>query len=411
MRLRSRGFLSKRFFPLFLLLLLVLAFLMGEAFLRIYLRQSQNALHGQMARNRAPDGSNFSLKDIIMPSNNPRLIYELIPNRYGTYKAKPYRSNSRGMRSPERPLEKAPGVWRIATLGDSTMFGSGVGQDESYPALLEEALNSIKDSRCYEVLNFAVPGYNTAIEVETFEVRAAKFSPDLALIQFDINDLALPNFIQETPSLLALDRSYLVSAVKSLLKGKSAKNALMRIAETQLKKTPLSRVKVGDEIIRFFEYRAEFTPEPYRYMVGWEGVIRALKHLWSVTDKPILHLSNPYPFTSTGFFQEDGLDPYTRCVQEAAAKPAGRAPLFVLDIRLVGEDFSSELGINAVQDLSVDFPQDPHPSRERHALLARAIYRSLIENGLLPENSVHYEEHEKVARFLWNKALEFWSKR
>jgi lysophospholipase L1-like esterase len=70
------------------------------------------------------------------------------------------------MRGPKISKKKPKGVWRIAALGDSTMFGWGIREEETFPAVLQRALNSGSDSREYEVLNFAVPGYNTAMEAE-----------------------------------------------------------------------------------------------------------------------------------------------------------------------------------------------------------------------------------------------------
>jgi len=259
---------------LLMLVSLVVALVIAEIAVRVYYKLSQRTIYQEMARQRVPNGSHFDLKDIIAPSDNPYLVYELIPNRRGTFQGVLLQTNSHGMRGPETTIKKREGTWRIAALGDSTMFGWGVKQEQAYPAVLEKALNTAGDSRRYEVLNFAVPGYNTAIEAEVYKQRAAAFDPDLILIQFDVNDLALPNFLFESPDILTFKRSYLLVLIKSLLKGRDARQSLARMASGDLQKSPLIDAPSADGVVKYFEYRAQFAPEQYRYMVGWDGVRR-----------------------------------------------------------------------------------------------------------------------------------------
>ncbi|HEX9668748.1 MAG TPA: SGNH/GDSL hydrolase family protein [Thermoanaerobaculia bacterium] len=120
------------------------------------------------------------------------------------------------MRGPEVPLAKPPGVFRIAGLGDSQMFGWGVGDDEVYLRRLEVLLNAraraAGDPRRFEVLNFAVPGYNAVMEVATFEHKALAFAPDLMIVHFVRNDL-------DTPHFAAPPRSYLLAVLRGALAG------------------------------------------------------------------------------------------------------------------------------------------------------------------------------------------------
>jgi lysophospholipase L1-like esterase len=391
---------------LLMLVSLVVALVIAEIAVRVYYKLSQRTIYQEMAQQRAPNGSHFDLKDIIAPSDNPYLVYELIPNRRGMFQGVLFQTNAHGMRGPETTIKKGKGTWRIAALGDSTMFGWGVKQEQAYPAVLEKALNSAGDSWRYEVLNFAVPGYNTAIEAEVYKERAAAFDPDLILIQFDVNDLALPNFLFEPPDMLTLKRSYLLALIKSLLKGRDARQSLAQMASGELQRSPLIDAPSADGVVKYFEYRAQFAPEQYRYMVGWDGVRRALDRLWAESNQPILHLSWIYRISSKKLKDFGDIDLFAHHVHEGRARRNDGHRLFFLDIVSVGHEFCKELGLQWVRDLVVDYPNDYHPSPERHVLIARAIYLALVENRLLPKDSILYPKKEAIAQLLWDQARE-----
>ncbi len=62
-------------------------------------------------------------KSILIDSADPEIRKELPPNFDGLMLGAQVKTNSFGMRGPEIPLEKPPGVYRIAVLGDSWSFG------------------------------------------------------------------------------------------------------------------------------------------------------------------------------------------------------------------------------------------------------------------------------------------------
>jgi lysophospholipase L1-like esterase len=121
----------------------------------------------------------------VRRSADPRLQFELKPG--STVQAEvEYRINAFGMRNPEVSETKAPGVRRIAVLGDSIAFGYWVSEADAFPRRLERLLDG---GGRVEVLNFGVPGYNLDQEIEMLRVRALRFSPDLVLVAFCLNDL------------------------------------------------------------------------------------------------------------------------------------------------------------------------------------------------------------------------------
>lgn len=91
--------------------------------------------------------------------------------------------NSRGERGPERALEKRPGVKRVLVLGDSTAWGWGVDDAQTWTRLVERELGS-----AVELVNLAVPGYGTDQELWVLEREAPRHQPDLVLLGFVHND-------------------------------------------------------------------------------------------------------------------------------------------------------------------------------------------------------------------------------
>jgi hypothetical protein len=140
----------------------------------------------------------ISLRGIIQPHSSDSIIYTLKPNLDLTFVRARVVTNSCGMRSPERPIAKPPGVYRIALLGDSFAFGWGVEQRKIFAQVLENNLNRIAaGSRRFEVLNFGVPGYSTFQEVALFEEIGLDFDPDAVLVYFVQNDFGMPFFIRD----------------------------------------------------------------------------------------------------------------------------------------------------------------------------------------------------------------------
>jgi hypothetical protein len=141
---------------------------------------------------------NPSLRHIVQSHPDDSIIYTLQPHLDLTFMRARVVTNSCGMRSPERPIVKPPGVFRIALLGDSFAFGWGVAQEATFAQKLENSLNRIASgAKRFEVLNFGTPGYSTFQEVALFEEQGLDFNPDAVLVYFVQNDFGMPFFVRD----------------------------------------------------------------------------------------------------------------------------------------------------------------------------------------------------------------------
>lgn len=150
--------------------------------------------------------SSVSLRTIVKPNSSDFIIYHLAPNLNLKFMGEPLKTNSFGLRGEEINVEKEPGVYRVALLGDSFAFGWGVKENESFAKILEAELSqkfkeaniSINNQpfKKVEVINFGTPGYATFQEVERFQEIGLQFKPDLVLVYFIQNDFGPPFFIK-----------------------------------------------------------------------------------------------------------------------------------------------------------------------------------------------------------------------
>ena len=73
----------------------------------------------------------------------------------------------------------------ILCLGEST---TALGGEKSYPAQLEDILNSRKSEMKFSVINRGMPGTNTEHILENLENNLKKFRPDIVITMMGIND-------------------------------------------------------------------------------------------------------------------------------------------------------------------------------------------------------------------------------
>ena len=117
--------------------------------------------------------------------------WEHVPNSRVVARGTVQTVNRWGMRDRDYAKQKPAGVYRIALLGDSNSFGSGVNDDEIFEHVLEEQLNrpaAAHDGPKYEILNFALGRYGPYCRLRILEEKAFEFQPD-AVLFVSVNDM------------------------------------------------------------------------------------------------------------------------------------------------------------------------------------------------------------------------------
>jgi lysophospholipase L1-like esterase len=86
-----------------------------------------------------------------------------------------------------RRMAGDPDAFTIVGLGDSIMYGVGQSKEDTY---LEQARRVLaeRSARGVEILNLAVPGYNTMQEDAVYKEIADRISPDLVLVHYWVDD-------------------------------------------------------------------------------------------------------------------------------------------------------------------------------------------------------------------------------
>ena len=99
------------------------------------------------------------------------------------------RTNAFGCRGPDVAEPKPDGGYRVLMLGDSVVFGWGVDDDVTFVRRLEREWNSVHPDRRIEVINTAVPKYDSNQEEATLRELGPRLRPDLVLLVYVVNDI------------------------------------------------------------------------------------------------------------------------------------------------------------------------------------------------------------------------------
>lgn len=319
------------------------------------------ALHG---RPTPPPGSVVSLGDSVVPSSNDRIAFELRPGLQDVvFRGQPLTTNSFGFRSGEIPVEEPEGAVTIVGIGDSIQFGYGVRREESYLERMATAIRAAHPGASWRLVNTAVPGYNTVMEVETLERKALRFSPDIVIVGVCGNDYAPPQYVREAIDPWRLDRCFLIHAARTRL-GRLAEERADGPDEVPIQ--AIVRRQQGDSV-----------PDRYSQLHGSEayrGAVERLKELSEEHGFRLLAFAiNDYPEAPEmmDVFREFGVE--TLHLQ----------PGLVRDLESrTGRPFSWQ--DYADSDLIVG-GGNTHPSVRQHGMAAELVTSKLTELGWLEE--------------------------
>lgn len=299
------------------------------------------------------------------------LIYELKPGASVEIQGRMQRINAHGMRDREVSMQKAPGRFRIAVVGDSFTFGWRVFLEDCYVKQLEKLLNDRADRPdSFEVLNFGVCGYNTEQQMILLEEKVLAFDPDLVIVGFVTNDIMLP---ASPLALFFLDRHDPVEVDRLRRAERLLVRHLPRQAEeilppwlswSRLACTLSQRIEEtrrGDLIANYYDDEEMWTALRFS--------LRDVKSLLQRRQIPVF----------VALFPED-LRELSRATRIAIHEKL-RFALGAMEFPFV--DLLDVYRREPAEKIIID-PIDSHPSCYGHAIAARAICDALVEKGLVP---------------------------
>jgi hypothetical protein len=159
-------------------------------------------------------GDQLSMLDPKSGLSIPRPGYEVAGQRHSI------KINSLGFRGSEFTQEKPAKTVRIACVGGSTTFCTGVSSNAAtWPHLLQEKLQKQYPDVKIEVINAGVAGYNTTQSLINLRERVLPLDPDLVIFYEGQNEMARDTLALAKERGLVGDRqSYLSPATKLLSK-------------------------------------------------------------------------------------------------------------------------------------------------------------------------------------------------
>ncbi len=166
----------KSFYKKIIILLttLLICFLLGELFIRLYLRHKiiYDIEMSRYSLSLKTDSDNPLIGHVHKPNSSVRLMGVMV------------NINSDGFRDKEYAVRKSD-KYRVIFLGDSLTLGWGVEQKDTFENILEQELN-----RSYptEIINFGTGNYNTEQEGNLFLEKGLKYKPDKVVLFYFIND-------------------------------------------------------------------------------------------------------------------------------------------------------------------------------------------------------------------------------
>lgn len=347
----------------------LLTLLLAELALRVLdASTSTDFFHVMRNRRNTSEKTRLKLVDTITLSRHDALIFELAPGTRGEFQGAPLAINDAGhVGPPVGPQRATPDTKRLLVLGDSNAFGWAVPYEKSLVALA--AARWKRDhGAALEVLNTAIPGYNTFQEAAALKIYGPEFKPDAILLVACRNDAGMANFLHVPSNPLALDRSFLVDLItvriKSALRGAKYRNS------STPKGLGKVRNELGEDFIDFISpEQLEKIPPRYRERVGREAVMKSLASIAETAKSfgaPVV----------VAYIRQGGEDPLAgpmlaRCRELGFGVVDIKTPVEAL-LKSSGRDYA---------DLRV-FPHDDHPSLEYHALLGKEIYEQQLKAAL-----------------------------
>jgi lysophospholipase L1-like esterase len=290
----------------------------------------------------------------IMMRGSPFLLWELAPStREGP--GGPVSINTAGFRDKERGAKTMP---RVLTLGDSSVYGFGVGDSGVFTAQLETMFDA-------EFINGAVPGYSSTQALNLLWGRGLALEPDLLIVATLWSDNNFDTFVDaDQIATYAAWRRSGTQSVEAVLEH----SAIYRRLEYQLRQDEPGRVG-------WMELKRQAPSGKRRVPIAdYAQNLAEFCTTMAARDGGVVFVILPNRHDLGGGESNPPWPPY-RSVMRSVASACG-AP--IVDLPAVFRaDGRSHL-----------FLDEMHPSPVGHKLMADTIARTLTDRGW-PNRPIH----------------------
>ncbi|MEN8148962.1 MAG: SGNH/GDSL hydrolase family protein [Planctomycetota bacterium] len=151
------------------------------------------------------------------------------------------RTDRHGMRGPNRDPVPVPGEIRVLNLGDSSTFGMGVADDETFSVRLEHHLDGMTGNRA-RTWNAGVAGYATREELAMLRRLAPVIRPHVVTIGWLHNDL--PRAVTPFPRRLVVIDGYMTRTHEAYLRFRAARDRRPFWEHSQLAKLAVLNLRI-----------------------------------------------------------------------------------------------------------------------------------------------------------------------
>lgn len=337
------------------LLIAVLLFGIGEAVMRVLHSHDLAAFPTVLAPATAEGETTPDGRPIF------RKIGELVtPHADGVFRSQRHRTDAIGFRGPDRPRRAAPGTRRVLVTGDSITMGSGVAEEDTFPAVAEALLDREASPPRWELVNAGLAGAPLKAALDRLQQGIDYYGGDLYVYAFVPNDIEGPAYRHFPAERTAFD---LIGEAGWPARSRSA---LIRVAAWEW-------LDLWDRIeaLNLAQYEHELRFNYFENPPAWRRLLKGLDRLAAMGtahDRCVVVLM------------------LTRIV---ALEPASHPFNDVYDV--VG-DAARERGLHVVEtrpsflgrdpDDLRHSQLDPHPNAAGHALLGRVLADGIVA---LPE--------------------------
>ena len=288
--------------------------------------------------NQRPENWNASPGAVLPTGDFLEVKYP--PNHESMFRGEMVTTNRWGMRDKDYEHTPPPGTYRIALMGASHVFGSGVKDGETFEALIENRLNSEyspASGTAYEILNFGRQGRTALHQIMILEQTILGFQPDAIIYVTHPKD----------------PRRLVQVLARQVYQGQAIPFPYVEAV--------LEKAGINKDMKRFTIERALM---PYKYdLVEW-----AYRRITTICrENGITPVWVLLPMT----YERLGDSDIER--QIAVAKAAGFTTISLKDV------YNS-----AAPDELAIAPWDDHPNVLGHQLIAKQLYDALLNKGVIP---------------------------